>query len=50
MWQIQCIPTPVLWLPAAGTPGAPPSPTVIGGEAGGEVIGGEAGGEVIGAE
>ena len=41
MWQIQCIPTPVIWVPQ-------PDVIVIGGEGGG-IIGGESD-ERIGAE
>src|SRR6266568_4855867 len=42
MWQIQCIPTPVIWVETG------PAVEVIGGEAEGDVIGGE-GGDVVGA-
>ena len=43
MWQIQCIPTPVIWVETG------PPVEVIGGEGEGDVIGGE-GGDVVGAE
>ncbi len=45
MLQIQCIPTPVMWVE---TPAGSTKVEVIGGE-GGDVVGGE-GGDVVGGE